>query len=342
MIVARDQNTHIETEWKKVNSTLQELEQSIKTTTIELESERKVLKDLIEKEANLSKKFHEKELEFAEVKKSLDETTKERDEYKKQNGILKDDNEKMTKDIKNITAEIEGMKHKIKMDDEEIGVIKIATYAIGGVFVLGTIDDALAHYQLWNIQAEIKKIYPYIAGFDQMSQAYENYELVTWHYKQSLTRSQCFSGFDRNMLEACKDKKPTITTITTSDGYRFGCVLNEGWLINLGKMNDPKAFTFSDAHGVIAKIEDAQNAMIVDPNYLLQFGNGDIQIASSGAGKINGKSYHIPYPFSNSTFYINGTTFHASSITIDYITVCLLYTSPSPRDATLSRMPSSA
>ena len=35
-------------------------------------------------------------------------------------------------------------------------------------------------------------------------------------------------------------------------------------------------------------------------------------------------------------------TFSADQIDFDVVRVCLLYTSPSPRDATLSRMPSSA
>ena len=33
---------------------------------------------------------------------------------------------------------------------------------------------------------------------------------------------------------------------------------------------------------------------------------------------------------------------NTTSQTVDYVVTCLLYTSPSPRDATLSRMPSSA
>ena len=37
-----------------------------------------------------------------------------------------------------------------------------------------------------------------------------------------------------------------------------------------------------------------------------------------------------------------GTKINICRIADDYTTICLLYTSPSPRDATLSRMPSSA
>ena len=40
------------------------------------------------------------------------------------------------------------------------------------------------------------------------------------------------------------------------------------------------------------------------------------------------------------TFY--KTTGISNSVTTDKVNTCLLYTSPSPRDATLSRMPSSA
>ena len=38
----------------------------------------------------------------------------------------------------------------------------------------------------------------------------------------------------------------------------------------------------------------------------------------------------------------NESSLNISSITLDINDYCLLYTSPSPRDATLSRMPSSA
>ena len=41
---------------------------------------------------------------------------------------------------------------------------------------------------------------------------------------------------------------------------------------------------------------------------------------------------------------LNDTLYHAENIKniCDRLNICLLYTSPSPRDATLSRMPSSA
>ena len=38
----------------------------------------------------------------------------------------------------------------------------------------------------------------------------------------------------------------------------------------------------------------------------------------------------------------NTYSFQADEVNIDYLTSCLLYTSPSPRDGLLSRMPSSA
>ena len=45
-------------------------------------------------------------------------------------------------------------------------------------------------------------------------------------------------------------------------------------------------------------------------------------------------NYIIPYPFSFVDVYL--------SMILVFLLTCLLYTSPSPRDATLSRMPSSA
>ena len=44
----------------------------------------------------------------------------------------------------------------------------------------------------------------------------------------------------------------------------------------------------------------------------------------------------------NATYHNHGMHAEGIEIIFDPLSVCLLYTSPSPRDATLSRMPSSA
>ena len=62
--------------------------------------------------------------------------------------------------------------------------------------------------------------------------------------------------------------------------------------------------------------------------------------AVTGAGDTTGKSAHVPVtPKEIATAAIDAAKAGAS---IAHIHACLLYTSPSPRDATLSRMPSSA
>ena len=64
-------------------------------------------------------------------------------------------------------------------------------------------------------------------------------------------------------------------------------------------------------------------------------------LVSCGGG--GGSSYSGPAPAPNSAPYFIGLPSEISVVEnqTDLIT-CLLYTSPSPRDATLSRMPSSA
>ena len=52
--------------------------------------------------------------------------------------------------------------------------------------------------------------------------------------------------------------------------------------------------------------------------------------------------FSVCLPNSND-FFVNGSGLHFSSIKAsDMVLVCLLYTSPSPRDLSTSRMPSSA
>ena len=50
----------------------------------------------------------------------------------------------------------------------------------------------------------------------------------------------------------------------------------------------------------------------------------------------------VKYPSYEEEFRIAETTTADIDVDVDQILTCLLYTSPSPRDATLSRMPSSA
>ena len=74
---------------------------------------------------------------------------------------------------------------------------------------------------------------------------------------------------------------------------------------------------------------------------VLQFGEFELK-----SGRIS------PYFFNAGKFSTGGAlarlgrcyaaALHASGLQVDMLFGCLLYTSPSPRDATLSRMPSSA
>ena len=69
----------------------------------------------------------------------------------------------------------------------------------------------------------------------------------------------------------------------------------------------------------------------------------DSKVAASGGQSergLLGLDFHPEYA-NNGYFYVRYTNNSGNSILARY-SVCLLYTSPSPRDATLSRMPSSA
>ena len=91
---------------------------------------------------------------------------------------------------------------------------------------------------------------------------------------------------------------------------------------------DPQIIKAGEA---MASLNDAsKTSMLV---IILAIAIGIVLYARSMITAEFGARYSVEYIF-------NGFLFFSSTIAI--LTTCLLYTSPSPRDATLSRMPSSA
>ena len=79
---------------------------------------------------------------------------------------------------------------------------------------------------------------------------------------------------------------------------------------------------------------ECNNDAGVMPSAALNVCNGDYANAPTTGATIDAGSVL--------TYVLHNGEGSSLGLTIDYNNTCLLYTSPSPRDATLSRMPSSA
>ena len=78
-------------------------------------------------------------------------------------------------------------------------------------------------------------------------------------------------------------------------------------------------------------------AVPVVPNFTQGSMTSNTETTSTVSETINSMNYDTGYQY-----VITGTNIQHDGNTISAPNTCLLYTSPSPRDATLSRMPSSA
>eukprot|EP01022_Parablepharisma_sp_SALTPOND_P032475 TRINITY_DN847_c0_g1_i1.p1 TRINITY_DN847_c0_g1~~TRINITY_DN847_c0_g1_i1.p1 ORF type:complete len:398 (+),score=46.34 TRINITY_DN847_c0_g1_i1:1120-2313(+) len=319
---AKKDNDAIISEWKKINGTLDSLNKEIKEKTAELEIEQKTLKELKENYGNMSDSYHKLEEQFGEIKTKLSATIKERDKLKEENGKLQEKNKQTQGQVDHLKKEVEVMEHEVKLSGDEAHVFKLASIAVGGVFAAGAVDSILTHIKLSSVNKQLDKLHPYRAGFHKLAQGFEDYELLRWKHGKSVVRENCFQGTNKNDLSKCLDKSPTITTVNTTDGYKFGAVFFEPWKTDVGNYADEKAFTFSDSLAATTKIKDSAHAMIVDPHRLIQFGEGDIAINLDGkTGTAYGKTYSVPAPYTDTTFYYNGTSYEVGSINIDVISL---------------------
>ena len=104
-----------------------------------------------------------------------------------------------------------------------------------------------------------------------------------------------------------------------------------------GKRHGQGTFIFSNGHKYVGEFENGKRQG--DGTYT--FSNGDEYVGEFQNGKRHGQG---TFSFSNGNKYtgpfLNGKKHGVG--TFSFINGCLLYTSPSPRDRTRSRMPSSA
>jgi len=325
--VAKQESDRVEGQWKVVNATVEKLIQEIKTRTTELDTEKATLQQLKDQLGNMSDTYHNLEVQYGEINANLKTVTTERDKYKEENDKLKDHNSKTQAAITALKAEAETLQHDIIVSEEEIKVFRLSTIVVGGVFVIGATDAVIAHIKLSSLKAELQKLHQYTVGFEGLASGYENYELLRWSKTKSVQRQTCFQCTPGNCrkedLNKCRDlNTPTITSIKTKDGYKFGAVLFEQWKTDGDSVTDARAFTFSDTLAASTTIADPTHAMLIKADKLLQFGEGDIEVDTTcTTGSAHGHTYTVPHPYNGNTFYYNGTTFNVDSVHIEGITV---------------------
>eukprot|EP00826_Nyctotherus_ovalis_P007641 TRINITY_DN1193_c0_g1_i8.p1 TRINITY_DN1193_c0_g1~~TRINITY_DN1193_c0_g1_i8.p1 ORF type:complete len:389 (+),score=137.46 TRINITY_DN1193_c0_g1_i8:191-1357(+) len=288
-----------------------EEEEKIRTASTKLNGKLDELKKLTTNHTNL-------EAQLKELKHTLNVTQEKHQKLKTQNDNFQANITEKEEKVKKLTETASIMKKDIVTNKYERQALEIPTYVAGGLCVVELIYNAVVYFQLLAANSELDELRHYDIAFEKLARDFENYEIFAKH-KHRVERVRCSDKKTLEDIKNCANKGPTITAITTEDGYRFGAVLNVNWGTDRKNYEDPRAYTFSDTVGLEADINDGHHAMIVGDN-LVQFGETDIVVAKDTTGTAVGKTYTVPEPYNYKTFYYNGT-FTVRDLHIDTIKV---------------------
>lgn len=303
--------TQRDVEVKHIQADIFEEDDKIRGATSKLNGKLEELKKLTTNHTNL-------EVQLKEFKHTLNVTQEKHHALKAQNDKFQANVTEKEEKVKKLTETASIMKKDIVTNEEERVALEMPTYVAGGVFVVELIYNAIVYFQLLSANSELDELRHYDIAFEKLARNFENYEIFAKH-NHKVDRATCSDKKTPEDIKNCANKGPTITAITTEDGYRFGAVLNVNWGIDRKNYEDPHAYTFSDTVGLEAEINDAHHAMIVGDN-LVQFGETDIVVTKDGTGTAEGKTYTVPQPYNYKTFYYNGT-FAVRDLRIDTIKV---------------------
>ena len=119
-------------------------------------------------------------------------------------------------------------------------------------------------------------------------------------------------GFHRTTFyEAIYKGRDNLVIIKSSSGYTFGGYLTEPWDENQSTIKDNNAFTFSTNRNAPCKIKHDAIAVTNNPEYLLEFGEGEIAVKPSDSttayGVVN----------SGKQFDCQTTNFYADTIELE-------------------------
>ncbi len=319
---AKSESVQMELELARESAAMKALEKQRDERKGEVAAERGAVEKLKIQLGDKTKEFEELGKEEVKLKSEIETAVKNRDHYKDENAKITEKNTELQNTVNQLTKEVEEMRHEIIQHGNESYIYRLSSWGAGGAFLAGVIDTAITYYNLYSVESQIQAISHYVASFETLSRGYEAYEVLSAAHHKTVVRTKCFSGTNKGDLANCVDKGPTITTIRTNDGYQFGAVLFKNWGTIIKSYADNKAFTFSYNLAAMSQINDPAHAMIVDPAALLQFGEGDIKVDYDGvAGSTAPKTYTVPAPYTNSTFYHNGDSFQVQSISIDTVAV---------------------
>ena len=316
----RDNNKNGRSNLEKAKEDLKTLQLEYKNLEAILNEQKDSHKKLTDNIEDLKKKISALEVDIADTKKMLEDATKERDQLKQVHDGLKAENDKLTKDFIRLTYELEELNHTLKSNTTRLDEWKIGSGIALLVGAIGSLEDIFTHATAWRIQNELKTAEVQKLAFGNLSNGAGNYELMKRLSQSTVSRTVCFHNAPKANLTNCKGLRPTITTIITTTGYRFAYLLNVEWPTTNGDHADDTATAISDNHGAIAKLKDIRSAIILNDNYMLEFGTTGIKIANDGkSGTAQGDSFIIPSGFDKDHFFHNGTQFNITDIKIERI-----------------------
>jgi len=276
--------------------------------------------DLAKKEfEDARKNYTEREEEYDNSKKKLKEVQDEIVSLGKSNAELKIKNNDTEEKIKTVTKEINNTRRNAEIYGKEATIFKVSS-GILGVGVIGfTIDIFIQAYKVKELNSDMTKYDHYLKSFGGLAEKEVNYELMKYITKKGVERKPCFNGIGK--ISSCGGKKPTITTITTKDGYQFGATLYIEWPTEDGSYDDSEAYTFSAyVAKETTKLKD-KKAMIINKEAILIFGDSDIKIILDNTGTVDEKSFKIPTEYDKNNFYVKGTEFTVVNIKVDHATI---------------------
>eukprot|EP00833_Pecoramyces_ruminatium_P018566 jgi/Orpsp1_1/1192598/evm.model.d7180000094524.1 len=156
------------------------------------------------------------------------------------------------------------------------------------------------HIQKFNIEnkkAFLSSVRSNIIKKDEINLILEWIEMKPKNFKLLLD-SKINGDLTDTFYDACKDKKPTIVFIQSTDGYRFGGFTNETWPMKDFK-EDSKSFIFSLDKKRKYKIINGNKAIYLVKRYGFSFGENSIFIYNKSSNTdenitTNMKSHDFP------------------------------------------------
>jgi len=320
-IKSKDEYNDLQLQLKTLNETAEGIKSEILKVDVKIQDSKKEIDDKKLLYEELKNKSSELDKELDTRKDVLNKTKQEHQKIKKENDLFQGNITEKQEKIKKLISSIEELKRDIVVNQKEITAFKIPTFAAGGVLAAGIAYDVYTYIQLLSARAELNNLKHYSIGFNAAAKGFEDYHILLTKKGFTLERTKCFDKATMSSTEKCNGMKPTITTIITNDGFRFGAVFHEEWKTDKKNYTDARAYTFSSTVGLETIINKIDEAMIMDNN-LVHFGRTDIVVTKDGStGTAVGSSYRVPKPYNNHTFYYNGT------FTVDKLTIEVFKTS---------------